>query len=69
MIIAKRSGNPEWDGQQFAFDDPRIPEGIRASTSKVATATDSLWFSDTKQGGEWWLMDAFGEVIEVFWQE
>jgi hypothetical protein len=69
MKLAKRSGQPEWDGQRFALDDPRIPEGIRAAASKMAEPFDSLWFTDTREGGEWYLMDDAGELIEVFWLE
>lgn len=69
MTSAKRSGQPEWDGQQFALNDPRIPESIRVAVGRIAAEGDALWFSDTKKGGEWWLIDAFGDLIEAFWLE
>jgi len=62
-----RSGLPEWDGQQFAFDDPRIPLPIRQSVISKAQAGDTLYFADTETGGEWWLMNNAGELIEAFW--
>jgi len=62
-----RSGQPEWDGQQFALDDPRIPLPIRQDVAKIARAGNELYFSDTDKGGEWWLLDDEGELIEAFW--
>lgn len=64
-----RSGRPEWDGQQFACDDPRIPLAIRQSVAQMAQADDRLYFADTKEGGEWWLLDGKGGLIESFWLE
>ncbi len=64
-----RDGLPEWDGQRFELDDPRIPENIRKSVAKVASSLDSLYFCDTARGGEWWLVDDAGELIEVFWSK
>jgi len=64
-----RSGLPEWDGQQFAMDDPRIPLPIRQSVDNLAEANDTLYFADTDNGGEWWLIDADGELRESFWLE
>lgn len=63
----QRSGQPEWDGQQFDFDDPRIPLPIRQEVEKMARAGDELYFADTDEGGEWWLLDDEGELIEAFW--
>jgi hypothetical protein len=69
MLNSKRprSGLPEWDGQQFAFDDPRIPLPIRQSVTSLAQAGDRLYFAETDTGGEWWLLDDEGELIEAFW--
>lgn len=64
-----RSGQPEWDGQRFAFDDPRIPEGIRERVLEMAGPGWELYFTDTRQGGEWWLLDDTGELAEAFWLE
>ncbi|WP_428828319.1 hypothetical protein ACLIKD_10690 [Azonexus sp. IMCC34842] len=61
-----RSGLPEWDGQQFAFDDPRIPLPIRQSLARLAQADDRLYFADTDTGGEWWLLDEAENLIESF---
>jgi len=69
MTYAERSGRPEWDGQQFALNDPRIPASIRVAPGRIASVGDMLWFCHTKDGGEWWLMDAFGDLIESFWLE
>jgi len=48
MLNSKRprSGLPEWDGQQFAFDDPRIPLPIRQSVTSLAQAGDRLYFAN-----------------------
>jgi len=62
-----RSGQPEWDGQQFALDDPRIPLSIRQQLASIAGPGDALYFAETAQGGEWWLLDDEGELIEAFW--
>ena len=64
-----RSGLPEWDSQPFAIDDPRIPLAIRQSVVSLAAADDTLFFADTDSGGEWWLIDANGELRECFWLE
>lgn len=62
-----RSGLPEWDGQQFAVDDPRIPLPIRQQIAHRAEPGWELYFADTAHGGEWWLLDADGGLIESFW--
>jgi hypothetical protein len=28
-----------------------------------------LYFADTRLGGEWWLFDDTGELIDAFWLE
>ena len=61
-----RNGRPEWDGQEFSYDDPRIPPAIRQSVAPIAQTDDRLYFSDTKEGGEWWLLDGEGELVESF---
>jgi len=65
----KRSGLPEWDGQAFDLDDQRIPAEIREAASNLASPADKLYFVETAAGGEWWLIDATGELIESFWLE
>jgi hypothetical protein len=73
MIFRKpkyvRSGQPSWDGQCFAFDDPRIPESIRRRVLEMAGPGWELNFTDTQEGGEWWLFDDAGELAEGFWLE
>lgn len=68
-VKCPRSGLPEWDGQPFVLDDPRIPLAIRQSVASRAAADDTLFFADTETGGEWWLIDASGELRESFWLE
>lgn len=72
MLFGKkvqRSGEPEWDGQAFAFDDPRVPPGVREAVAELASPGDTLYFADSDEGGEWWLLDAEGGLIESFWLE
>lgn len=64
-----RSGRPEWDGQAFDLSDPRIPPSIARAVRKMASAGDTLYFADTDAGGEWWLIDEAGELLESFWLE
>jgi hypothetical protein len=64
-----RSGLPAWDGLRFEFDDPRVPESIRQSVATMAQADWELYFADTREGGEWWLLDDTGKLIEAFWLE
>lgn len=61
-----RCGNPEWDGQAFQLDDPRIPAPIREAASAIHQPGDTLYFANTGLGGEWWLMHG-DELIEAFW--
>jgi hypothetical protein len=63
-----RCGKPEWDGQAIPLDDPRIPAPIRDAASARRQPGDTLYFIDTDQGGEWWLMNG-DELIEAFWLE
>jgi len=62
-----RSGLPEWDGRQFAHDDPRVPLPIRQQVARRGMPDWALYFADTAQGGEWWLLDDEGELIDAFW--
>ena len=64
-----RCGDPSRDGQRFAFDDPRVPPGIRDAVQFMAQPDWELYFADTDNGGEWWLIDDRGELVEAFWQE
>ena len=64
-----RSGQPEWDGQQFDFDDPRIPLPIRQQVLRLTQPGWELYFADTDAGGEWWLFDESENLIEAFWLE
>jgi len=61
-----RSGKPEWDGLEFHLDDPRIPDSIRTGLRPFAEQGYAIFFADTVQGGEWWVLD--GEnLVEGFW--
>jgi hypothetical protein len=61
-----RCGEAEWDGQEFDIEDARIPEPIRAAVARDYRLGYALYFADTKEGGEWWLLD--GEnLIEAYW--
>jgi hypothetical protein len=62
-------GDPAWDEQEFAIDDPRIPAPIRESVLRVWQPGCRLYFIDTKEGGEWRLLDEEGELIEAYWLE
>lgn len=64
-----RSGLPEWDGQQFAFDDPRVPLPIRQQVLRLAQPGWELYFAETDSGGEWWLFDEWENLVETFWLE
>jgi len=73
MIFGRKktlhSGLPAWDGLRFEFNDPRVPESIRQSVAVMAQADWELYFSDTDTGGEWWLLDDMGDLVEAFWLE
>ncbi len=71
LFFAKhvRCGDPSWHGCSFSIDDPRIPEPIRESARKYVVEGGELWFHDTTLGGEWWLLDDAGNLIEAFWLE
>lgn len=64
-----RSGHPAWDGLCFNVHDPKIPEPIRQSAAALAQPGWTLCFADTETGGEWWLFDNCGELVEAFWLE
>ncbi len=68
MPASIRCGNPEWDGQSFELDDPLIPAPIREAVSALYQAGYELYFTDTGQGGEWWLMDG-DNLVDAFWLE
>lgn len=61
-----RSGLEEWDGEEFALDDPRIPTSIKARVLYDYRSGYQLFFADTKNGGEWWLMKN-EELIGAYW--
>lgn len=61
-----RCGDPEWHGQAFDISDARIPEAIRTMAAKDYRPGHSLFFCDTDQGGEWWLMDG-DQFVEAYW--
>lgn len=61
-----RCGNPEWNGVAFDIADARIPVSIREAVEAQNRPGCTLYFADTEQGGEWWLLDG-EELIEAFW--
>lgn len=63
------SGRPEWDGQAFDLNDPRVPPGIAQAARQRASPDDTLHYAHTREGGEWWLLDGDGELVEAFWLE
>lgn len=66
LLHTSRCGKPEWDGQAFALDDSRVPGPIREAARELYQPGCALYFADTDQGGEWWLM--LGDnLIEAFW--
>jgi hypothetical protein len=66
MPPSSRCGNPDWDGQSFELDDSRIPAPISAAASALSQPGYELYFVDTAQGGEWWLMDG-DNMVDAFW--
>lgn len=64
-----RSGDPDWDGREFDLDDPRVPPAIRALIPTYAGFNEfwSLYFCDTDAGGEWWLFDDAGDLVDAIW--
>jgi len=59
-------GNPEWDGQVFSLDDPRIPNSIKEAAVALYQPGCTLHFNHTDDGGEWWLMHG-DDLVEAFW--
>ncbi|SMB22490.1 protein of unknown function [Sterolibacterium denitrificans] len=62
-----RCGDPAWYGLDFAIDDARIPESIRASIAHDYRPGYTLYFANTDEGGEWWLLDEAGDIVEAYW--
>ncbi len=62
------SGLPEWDGQAFALNDPRVPPRIAARVRAEFGEHYPLFYAHTPQGGEWWLMDG-DNLLESYWLE
>jgi hypothetical protein len=63
-----RCGDPEWNEQQFDIDDRRIPKPIREQIATDFRPGYALFFADTNEGGEWWLLDG-DNLIEAYWLE
>jgi hypothetical protein len=61
-----RCGEPEWHEQEFDIEDERIPAPIRAAVQRDYRLGYALYFINTREGGEWWLMDG-EELIESYW--
>ena len=66
MMPLFNSSKPTWGNQAFPLDDPRIPAPIREAASALHKPSDTLYFVDTDQGGEWWLMRG-DNLVEAFW--
>ena len=62
------SGLPEWDGQAFALNDPRVPPAIAARVRAEFGEHYPLIYAHTPEGGEWWLMDG-DNLLESYWLE
>lgn len=50
-------------------DHTLVPEAIRQAVWEIRQLGDNLHRVVTDDGVEWWLLDAEGELIEVFWIE
>lgn len=59
-------GLPEWHGLKFDIEDERIPAPIRAAVARDYVLGYALYFANTPEGGEWWLLDG-DELIEAYW--
>lgn len=56
-----------WDGVRFDLTDPRLPEFVRTAIAPDWTPGCVIEFGYGAKGSEWVLLDAAGEVIEVYW--
>lgn len=61
-----RCGEPEWHELEFDIEDERVPASIRSAVQKDYRLGYALYFINTDDGGEWWLMDG-DELIESYW--
>lgn len=61
--------HPEWDGQPFDLADLRVPAPVREDARALFEPGSKFYYTETVDGGEWWLMSKDGELIEVFWLE
>jgi len=66
---SKQPRHPEWDGEAFDLDDPRIPPAILRDVLSMYSEDDTLFYADTDEGGEWWLIDSDDNLVEAFWLE
>lgn len=73
------------EDRQVALDSPEVPAAIRAKVQAMAQPGDALWRCPRRSAPrgmlgivgigqrdvviEWWLHDAQGTLIEVFWEE
>jgi hypothetical protein len=64
-----RCGQPEWHGLPFEVSDECIPEAIRIKARARFGPEIWLYFTNTKEGGEWWVLDEFGDIAEAYWLE
>jgi len=75
LIVPKQAGStnscggvPEWDGQHFEIDDPRVPGAVRARVKRLPLDQYHLFYANTTSRGEWWLMVG-DELVKAYWQE
>lgn len=62
------SGLLEWHGEEFSLDDPRVPEEIRQRIREDFGEGFQLFYTHTRDGGEWRLIDG-DELLEAYWLE
>lgn len=65
---AKTPGREDWHGLEFSIDDRRIPEAIRARLLADYRQGFQIFYTNTQDGGEWWLLSG-DELIEAYWEE
>jgi len=60
--------NADWpDHEPIPFDDPRVPEAIRAATTQyVGVENGAMFYRQTRDGAEWWLISEKGELLDIF---
>lgn len=58
----------QWDEHvPIPLDHELVPAAIRAGVEARWEPGDSLHRVPTRDGVEWWLLDADGQLVEAFW--